>query len=155
MKRQCCTSRRCHSPMVLRYCSSSAVSFVGDAYDDNVRRGLVNLGRGSHLIGEHRHGELPRQERIQNLIDDLAVRTARNVGLEAHVRELRLGSDMDRHVTALMEIGLKINDVTATQATYVGHFSAYLTDMQTDTVTTSHFRIRTYALTFFVTPFME
>ncbi|EFA08828.1 hypothetical protein TcasGA2_TC006525 [Tribolium castaneum] len=54
-----------------------------------------------HLIGEHRHCELARQERVQHFADDLPVGATRNVRLETDVRKLRLGRDMDRHITAL------------------------------------------------------
>lgn len=120
-------SRRDHSPIELRYCNSSAVSLVGEAWNTTNStwpRPIASsprqsrdwkewndwLSANSHLIGEHRHREFSRKKGVQNFVDYFPVRTTSDVCFETDVRKFWFRCDMDRHVTALLENRFKIND---------------------------------------------
>jgi len=55
----------------------------------------------SHPIGEDGEDELPGLESVDDSLDESAIRLHRNVALEAHVRKLWLGGDVDGHVLTL------------------------------------------------------
>ena len=69
---------------------------------------------GTHPVGKHGEDELSGHEGVQDSLDDAEVGGQRDVGLEAHVRELGLGRDMDRHVLPVSEVH-RILQVSSTE----------------------------------------
>ena len=68
----------------------------------------------THPVCKHSEDELSGQERVQDSLDDAEVGGQRDVGLKAHVRELGLGRDMDRHVLPVSEVH-RILQVSSTE----------------------------------------
>ena len=58
----------------------------------------------THPVSKHGEDELSGQEGVQDPLDDAQVGGQRHVGLKAHVRELGLWRDVDRHVLSVSEV---------------------------------------------------
>ena len=93
---------------IISHRRSSSLSFWSYNYNcihpnwDKFYLSLLSIS--TYLVGENGHDKLPRLERINHACNQIPIAGGCDIALEANVREIRLRSDVDRHVAPLRKI---------------------------------------------------